>query len=317
MRGSIIVVAAIIVASTTSCKTFRRSDVVAETYIHKYGVPIKKGDWSRNGKDGQVVQLRSDGVTVTRTYDKGLLQGKTTYTFPNSSTIARVESYGKGELLSKRDNYFTGVGKEEEKFHGSVIAERLCWYEDGTPMLVEQYENGYILTGEYRTPLNEVESKVAEGKGTRVMRGNDGELLFKDTIEGGQMVERVSYFPNGDPSSVTPYKNGLVHGTRLSFLSGGLPNTVEEWSHGQQEGTTIVYLNGEKIAEAPYVKGKRQGIEYRYRDGEFLVEEVTWVDDLQHGPRKIILDESHTKTEWYLEGEVVSRSTFERMNTKR
>ncbi len=317
MRVTYIILGATMAASLTSCRTFRKADVVHETYIHKYGVPVPKEDWSRNGKDGQVVQLRSDGVTVARTYERGVLHGKTSFSYPNSSTIAKVEFYNSGELVSKRDNYFSGVGKEEEKYEGAIISERLCWYEDGTPSLEEKYENGFIVKGEYRTPTNEIESKVTDGKGVRLVRGAEGELLFKDTIEGGQMIERVAYFPNGDPSSVTPFKNGLVHGTKLTFLQNGLPNTVEEWTHGAQEGTTIVYLNGEKVAEVPFVKGKKEGIEARYRDGKDLVEEVTWKNDIQHGPRKIILDENHSKTEWYLQGEVVSRATFERMNTDR
>jgi antitoxin component YwqK of YwqJK toxin-antitoxin module len=298
------------------CSSNRNASVVQETYIHKYGTPMPKEDWSRNGKDGQVVQLRSDGVTVTRSFQQGVLHGKSSYTFPNSSTLARIEIYNRGELVSKTENYPSGVAKEEERFHSAVITERLCWYDDGTPLLAEKYDGGFISGGEYRTPMNAVESKVVDGKGVRLMRGNEGELVFKDTIEGGQMVERVTYFPSGDPSSVTPYKNGLVHGTRLTFLPGGLPNTVEEWSNGQQEGTTIVYQNGEKIAEVPYIKGKREGIEYRYRDGILLVEEVAWKNDLQHGPRKIIIDEDHSKTEWFHEGELVSRNTFERMNIK-
>jgi uncharacterized lipoprotein NlpE involved in copper resistance len=71
--------------SIVGCKNSSQKDVVKETYLHKYGVPVAKEDWSRNGKDGQVVQLHSDGITITRTYQKGILDGEITYTFPNSS----------------------------------------------------------------------------------------------------------------------------------------------------------------------------------------------------------------------------------------
>jgi antitoxin component YwqK of YwqJK toxin-antitoxin module len=298
----------------TSCRPCRQNDIVQETYIHKYGVPIDKEDWTRNGKEGQVVLLHNDGVTVSKTYEKGILHGKTTYTFPNSSTLARIETYVNGDLVSKIENYLSGIAKEEERFVGQQLSEHLCWYEDGTPSAIEKYENGYLVAGEYRSPFNDLESKVASGEGIRITRGNDGEILFKDTIEEGQMVERISYFPSGDPSSVTPFQHGLAHGTRLTYSQGGLPATVEEWAHGMQEGATTVYLNGEKIAIVPYAKGKREGIEQRFRDGQLLVEEVTWKNDKQHGPRKIILEGGESKTEWYHEGEVVSRSTFERMN---
>lgn len=316
MKNSLFLLVAGAACVMTSCTKANKQAVVQETFIHKYGCAIGKEDWTRNGKQGQVISLRSDGVTVSKSFSKGILDGKTTYTFPNSSTIARIENYIQGELVSKTENYLSGIAKEEEKYSGQMIAEKNAWYEDGTPAANEKFENGLIVTGEYRTPFNDIESQVVEGKGVRITRGFDGELLFKDIIEGGQMVERVSYFPNGDPSSVTSYKNSLINGTRLTFLQGGLPNTVEEWANGQQQGTTIVYLNGEKVAEVPYVKGKKEGVELRFRDGAFLVEEVTWHNDLQHGPRKIILDENTSKTEWYFNGEVVSKATFERMNVR-
>lgn len=315
MKYSLFLLVTLAAVGLTGCRT-KQQAVVQETYIHKLGCPIAKEDWNRNGKEGQVISLRSDGVTVSKTFNKGVLDGVTTYSFPNSSTLARIENYQQGQLVSKLENYASGISKEEEKYASQMIIERNAWYEDGTPSANEKFENGLIVSGEYRTPFNDVETQVVDGKGVRITRGFDGELLYKDTIEGGQMIERISYFPSGDPSSVTSYKDSLINGTRLTFLHGGLPNTVEEWSNGQQQGITVVYLNGEKVAEVPYLKGKKEGVELRYRDGAVLVEEVTWRNDLQHGPRKIILDENTSKTEWYLNGEIVSKAAFERMNVR-
>jgi antitoxin component YwqK of YwqJK toxin-antitoxin module len=306
-----------VIASITGCRTYRHSEVVKETFIHKYGVPVTRDDWTRNGKDGQVVLQKSDGVTVSRTYEKGVLHGKTTYTFPNTSTLQRVETYENGELVSKIENHNTGLPKEEEKYQGQLLTEVIRWYEDGTPAWVEEYENGHIVKGEYRTPLNAVEARVEEGIGMRISRANDGLLLSRDTVRGGLMVERTTFFPSGEPATVTSYDNGVIHGMRMTYLMGGLPSTVEQWANGEQEGTTIVYSNGEKVAEIPYVKGKKNGTELRFRDGRLLVEEVSWKNGVQHGPRKLIADEATTKTEWYLQGEVVSRTTFERMNNPR
>lgn len=298
---------------TFSCRNVDRAGVVTETFIHKYGVPIARSDWTLNGKNGQVVQLKTDGITVSRSYEKGILSGPTTYTFPNSSTIHRVENYDHGTLISEQENYPSGVPCREEKFESEQLAQSTSWYEDGTPAALEYYKNGLIESGEYRTPLNVVESRVQQGIGTRICRSSTGEMLSKDTIQTGQLVERVAFHPSGEPASVTPYESGLVHGLRLTFLPGGLPNTVEQWVHGKQEGSTIVYQNGEKVSEVLYRKGLKHGVEYRYRNGNTLVEEVTWRNGIQHGPHKIIADEVE-KTEWYHQGEVVSRTTYERMN---
>lgn len=298
------------------CRSYRKADVVSESYIHKYGVEVSKDDWALNGKNGQVVSLRSDGVRVSRSYLNGVLEGKTTYSFPNSSTIARIETYSKGDLVSKTDNYLTGVPKEEQKFAGPVVAEVDRWYEDGTPAMVEMYNNGRLARGEYKTPLNVVEARVEEGMGVRLAFANSGLVLSKDTIREGQMVERITYFETGEPAVITPYANGEIHGVRKTFFPGGLPNTVEEWVHGQQEGTTVIHVNGEKVAEVPYVKGSKHGIERRYRDGKALAEEVSWKMGVQHGPRKLIVSDTETKIEWYQQGELVSRPTYERMNLR-
>ena len=315
--NKILVLFALACAALTGCRNSNQyNDVVKETYIHKYGVPVTKTDWEKQGEDGQVISLRKDGVIVTTSYAKGIVHGPTTYTFSNSSTIQHVETFAQGTLISKRENYSSGVPMKEELFEESNLVNLTRWYEDGTPQANEIYQETFLITGEYRTPLNVVESRISDGYGTRICRSNEGDLISKDNLQNGHMVERVTYYTNGDPSTVTPFKNGVVHGTRLTFLQGGLPHTVEQWEHGIQDGITVVYQNGEKSAEIPYVQGKKNGVEYRYRDGSVLVEEVCWRDNVQHGQRKLHIDGA-TKSEWYHEGQVVSRITFERLNIPR
>lgn len=310
----ILALLALACVALTGCRNNSQCNtIVKETYIHKYGVPVTQADWEFQGEDGQIVSLQKDGVTVTTSYLKGVLHGPSSYTFPNSSTIQRVLTFTSGELTSKREHYPSGVPMKEEIFEDKILVKLIRWYEDGTPQANESYQGSYLIMGEYRTPLNVVESRIVDGFGTRICRSNEGDLLSKDNIQNGQMVERITYYTNGDPSTITPFKNGVVQGTRLTFLQGGLPNTVEQWENGQQEGLTVVYLNGEKIAEVQYEGGKKNGVELRYRDGTILVEEVCWRDNIQHGQRKVYVD-GEAKSEWYHEGEVVSKTTYERLN---
>lgn len=311
------VLLAMLAVVATGCRSANRGVVVQETFLHKYGVPVTKDDWVRNGRDGAVVELRKDGVTVTRTYNKGVLDGKTTYTFPHSSIVQISETFDKGELVSKVENYLSGIPMKEEKFQGTFVSSITRWYEDGIPSAEEFYENGYIVKGEYKTPLNVIESEIVDGEGTRILRGGEGELLAKESVKNKETIERIAFFPNGDPSSITPYEHGLIHGTRLTFLPGGLPNTVEEWVHGHQEGITVVYINGEKASEITYARGEKHGAEHRFRDGKMVVEEITWRHGVQHGPRTLLSETGTTlQTEWYHEGELVSRPTYERMNLR-
>lgn len=300
--------------ATTGCRNYYQGQVVKETYEHKYGLPVSGADFEKQGKTGKIVQLLKDGVTVTRSLENGLANGITSWTFPNTSTIHREEEYENGTLMVKRENYSSGMPQREERFdEKGVVTQRLRWYEDGTPAGVEHYVSGLLMSGEYRTPLNLIESRVQDGVGTRVLRSGDGELIAKDTITDGELVERISYYSNGDPASIAPYADGEIHGDRLTYFRGGLPKTVEHWVHGKQQGSTLVYHNGEKFAEVPYIGGEKHGVELRYRDGDLLVEELSWLHNKQHGPHKIYVDGS-TKVEWYHQGQIVSRPTFERLN---
>lgn len=303
-------------AALTGCGNHQRNEVVKETYVHKYGVPVAKSDWETQGKEGKVVQLQKDGITASYQYVNGTLHGETTYTFPNTSTIHYSEQYVNGELSSRRENHPNGMPIREEVYEEGNLVKLTQWYEDGTPSCTETYENGRIVLGEYRTPLNVIESRVVEGDGARICRASNGDLLSTDKVLNGSMVERITYQARGEPATVTPYENGQIHGTRLTFLRGGLPNTVEEWAYGKKNGVTIEYQNGEKIAEVSYFNGSKNGIERRFRDGHLLVEEITWKNDVQHGCHKLFVDDE-TRVEWYHKGDIVNRATFERMNLPR
>lgn len=301
----------------SGCLSPRSCDeVVKETYVHPYGVPVVKSDWQAQGETGNVVRVTKEGVTVTQSFVAGQLEGETTYTFPHSSVTKRTEVFHEGALQAVRDHYSSGVPMREEVYDQGEVAKVLTWYTDGTPSSLEWYQGGALIQGEYYTPLNERESTVYKGQGVRIHRATDGHLLAKESIERGERVERVTYFPSGEPESVIPYVEGKIHGTLLTYFPGGEPKSAEEWNHGVQEGMTLLYQNGEKYAEIPYVAGKKQGLERRYRDGAILAEEISWKEDVQHGIRQLHV-EGVTKTEWYHEGALVSRSTFERMNLPR
>lgn len=299
----------------TSCTQTRfETAALKETYLHKYGVPVTKEEWKKQGGDGHIVRYLRSGVTATFAYKDGELDGESTFTFPNSSTIERVETYDNGVLKSRRFHYSNGLAKAEEHYKDNLLSERRTWFEEGTPQAIETFSEGMLVNAQYRGENNEIESKIENGCGTRIHRNRNGEIAYKELFKGGYICERIDYHPTGEPAAITPYENNHIHGTRLTFFPGGLPCTAEEWRFGVQEGPTLVYDNGEVIAEVPYVHGQKQGIEKRFREGSELAEEIFWKNGKQHGPRTIHFDQE-TRTEWYHQGELVSRPTFERLNT--
>lgn len=299
----------------SSCKKQEENVMVSQSFFHKYGVPVKKEDWLRNGKSGKIEEIFTTGIAHTRTYKGGVLDGETTYTFPNTSTVEIKEMYKNGQLLSRTEHYESGVPKKEESFIGNLLVEVKSWHETGTPAILEKYTNGSLLTGHYFSLENLIESSVEDGLGTRLIRSINGDLMYKDTIEFGKLTQRISYFSSGEPSSITSYKNDLIDGTRLTFLPGGLPSTVESWNQGKQDGIMITYHNGQKFSEIPFAKGVKHGIELRFRDGKEIAEEVSWKKGAQHGSKKVFAGSS-TKTQWYHQGELVSRPTYQRLNVR-
>ncbi len=338
----------VLMALSTSCNYHDMSDdgVLDETFIHKYGVAVPRDFWSLSGEDGTVVSTMANGVIVTKKYASGILHGSTTYTFPQSSQIEKEEIYYHG-ILVKEIDYFPDSTPEKEIVYDRIpdaskefepappqdpdssdltsaqphtptkeLKTISSWYFGGTPRSVEQYIGDQLLTGEYYTLSNQHDSSVENFAGVRLVRDEHGQLISRDNIENGQLVLKTAFYPNGTPKEKTPYKDGVVNGTKQTFYSAGDPDTVEEWVMGQQQGLTVIYQHGEKTAEVPYVNGSKNGVEKRYRDGVELIQEISWKNDQLHGPSITHIGNA-TKTEWYYLGEPKSKVEYDFLMNKR
>lgn len=306
---------AVLAILTTGCTSYQsccnKEDVVYETYEHRYGVPLSPDDWTARGQDGRVVTTRKDGVVEVKTYDKGVLDGETTYTFPHREIIQKREMYRQGQLVQETYNRPSGSPQRQVTYNSSPSNYTVInWYESGVPQCKEEYADGSLTHGEYYTLNNHLESAVEGSNGRRCRRDDFGQLLSVDEIENGQMTTRTTYYANGAPESVSPYINGVVQGDCRTYYPGGEPKTVEKWTNGKQEGITIVFENGEKVAEVPYKNGQRQGIEKRFRGEDLLVEEVTWVDNQRTGPSYSYVGDA-TKTDWYFQDAQVTKRVYD------
>lgn len=308
------VIAIAIASLLTSCnQCYDRvcDDVVDETYVHRYGVAVPQEQWASSGAHGQVITTLKNGVVVSKTYNAGTLDGDTTYTFPHSETIQKVEMYSQGTLLKEVTHYLSGAPYQDITYQSPNKKLIMTWYESGSPQSKEEYQNDTILVnGEYYTPSHQLESRVDNGEGSRTNRDGYGQLISLDSIQNGQMALSTTYHPNGSPKALTPYKNGKIEGERKTYLPAGEPDTNEQWVAGVQHGTSLIYQNGEKYAEVPYVAGKKEGTERRYRDGSTLVEEIPWVDGQKHGVGKTFIGNA-VKSNWYFDDKAVSKGDYD------
>lgn len=300
---------------TSSCNK-RCDDVVCESYVHRYGVPLAPSDWSERGQDGQVVSVMKDGVERNCSYVGGVLHGDTTYSFPHSDIVEKVENYDQGALTKEFWNYPSGLPYRQIVYNKPENRVETVWYDHGAPQSYEEYKGDYLQRGDYYTQDNVLESSVKNQVGKRVYRDRNGELVYVDDIQGGQIVNRAGYYANAVPESVTPYANNVPHGQRQTFHPEGEPRSVEQWVNGQQHGKSVYYQNGVKVSEVNYVEGKKQGIETRYRDdGQTVVGETNWVNDQKHGPSNSYIG-NIKNTDWYYQGEKVNKQTYD-AQTKR
>jgi antitoxin component YwqK of YwqJK toxin-antitoxin module len=301
----------LLVALTSCTAQHQDKDALKTTYVHQYGVEVAdSGDWEKRGANGQTVQQLKNGATLTKSWHDGELHGTCTLTFPHTSTVFRETFYEKGARVWMMTNYPSGAPKRQDTYlpeGGLVVA---TWYEDGTPRAREEYCYDDILTGQYFTTEQELESEIKGSIGQRVNRDGHGQLVSKETIKDGQLALEVSFYPNGMPKKETPYAQGKIDGMVRTYYPGGEPQTVEEWQEGFPNGITTIFQNGEKIALVPYIDGVKEGKEERFRPGtQEVVEEIAWKNNKRHGPTFVYVD-GQKVTDWYHSGEKVSRIIF-------
>lgn len=284
--------------------------IVEETYVHRYGVEVPAEDWAVKGQTGKVITTLKNGVVVSKSVSSGILEGETTYSFPHSEVIQKVETYSNGIIQKAIVHYYSGKPAHEIVFNSPIHRQVTKWYENGAPQSKEEFVNDQLLNGEYFTNRNQLDSKVVEGQGVRIQRDQYGQHLSTDTILNGEMVLCTTCHSNGAPKEITPYRNRIVEGELKTFLPAGEPNSVEMWVGGKKEGISIVFQNGEKYAEVPYVSGHKHGIEKRFRDGSYLIEEISWLNDQKHGPSYSYVGDQ-IRTDWYYQDRLVTEKTFD------
>lgn len=300
--------------SCTSCK--RKSDnseVLSQHYIHKYGYLVTKEEWEEKNYPGQVVTSLSDGVTVTATYENGVLHGPMTYTFPHSQNVEIYHLYNWGDRV-KEITYDTRGMPVKEKIQLNPLRYSLTsWYASGSPMSVEEFHSDELLEGQYYTLSNEIEARVEKGRGMRICRDSNGMLLSREHIEGGFATRKETFYPSGTPESLAFYFRGKLHGERKTFAPGGEPLSVEQWADGQLEGLSTYFKNGTKYLEISYRGGEKNGLERHFVDGEVVSQEIVWEADMKHGPSTFFFEGKAEEQQWFYGGKMVTKRKFDEL----
>lgn len=294
-----------------SCQPHSQREDQHCTYVHQYGVPVGSEQWIKSGCNGQKIISWRDGVTVSQTYVNGLLHGPSTYSYPLSEKIERVEEYINNHLTKQLFYDTEGNPKRSIAYKASNVRTVTSWYDIGNPCSIETYEGSLLISGKYYTLMNVKDSWVYKGDGERVTRDEYGHTISLDTFKEGIMVSSTTYYSNGSPREISYFDQGARHGEQKRYYLGGEPMCFETWEKGEKTGMTTLFQEGVKFAEVPYVAGKKNGLERRYRDGIVVNQEICWKDDKMHGPASTYSDGGIVQTDWYYKGRLTSQANFE------
>lgn len=294
----------------TGCHSTSGNDIESLQFVHKYGFDVSQEEWEDRSREGQMIAVLRNGVKVTRSYEAGQLHGITSYTFPDSPVVEKLQVYDQGILLKEVIHDLKGIPVREDVFEFDNRRITTCWNEQGAPLSIEEYEDEFLQEGSYFTPAHDLEAQVEVGFGTRVIRDRTGLVLHRDRIESGVMSERTSFHPNGQIHSISHYHDYQLHGEQIKYTASGRPLIKLSWNHGLLDGIKTVYRNGIKIAEIPYVGGQKHGVESHYDDLGTLTAELEWRNDKKHGTSRLYSEEG-TETEWYYRGQAVNEQRYQ------
>jgi len=314
MRRFVIPLLGCITLFLASCqKNNQDNNVVTQRYIHKYGYAVTKDEFEERKYPGQIVTVLKTGVTITATYEGGLLNGPTTHTFPHSQTVETYFLYNQGNLVKQIVYDIHAMPLREEVQLSRTRFASTKWYSDGTPMATEEYAGSELVEGQYFTRQNDVESRVEKGRGLRSIRDIQGILLAKEEINQGFIVKRDTFYANGSPESSAHYIQGVLHGEKKSFSENGEPLAVKEYINGKLHGKSTFYKNGALSVEIHYLENLKNGLEIHYLDGETVSQEILWENDRKHGPSKYYVD-GVAQVEYFYDGDKISEHKWKELS---
>ena len=314
MKNTICALLSLLSLALCGCNNKNQDDtVVSQRYMHKYGYAVTQQEWEEKNYPGQVITSLNTGVTVTATYENGVLHGPITQTYPHSQTVETYTLFNQGSQVKEISYDPTGIPVKEWVQLSPTRHSITMWYATGSPMLVEEFVGQELLDGYYYTTNNEIESRIEKGNGQRICRDRTGHLTAKEFFEQGYAVKKETYYPAGTPESIAYYFQDSLHGEKRTFAQNGEPLSIEEWINGQLHGKSTYFKNGNRYLEISYLYGQKNGIERHLIDGEIVSQEIAWENNQKHGPSIFYVD-GQPEQQWFYSGELVSKRKFDELN---
>ena len=291
-------------------------EVVKTSYFHQYGPEIKSEEWKSQGGTGDRVELLANGVEVRHSYENDVLHGMSTWSFPYSKIVERFEEYDHGKKIAFGWNYPSGSPEWQDELLSDGKHVIRSWYEEGSPRFVEESVDSKISEGQYFTDEGDVEAVIIDGNGMKIERSPQGVLIARERYVDREPVVRELFYPNGLVKEVISFRSSKKDGLRKCFDDVGRPMVIESWKNDALHGVSTYFTDGTKVRQVFYKNGKKDGSEVLYNpETGTVVEEISWSEDVRHGPSKVNTG-SDVLVTWYIKGVQVTPEQFQSQGKK-
>lgn len=238
----------------------------------------------KNGVIDDIIDGKNELYVIHREYKNGILHGA--YTIHETSGIYReIGEYRNGHKVglykenmplshlkvntSYDDNgnilsiegFTQDVLKRKTEFNG----DNMTIYEYDTPYTYIHQEIGYIYNGFWRQYkgdklITEKYYKDGQLDGTFTEWYSDGRIEQTTYKKGEKDGPEIYKYPNGKPSCICSYVNGIREGLYQLFNENGLMITVCTYSKGKYNGRrTDWFANGNIQFDGYYIHGVEEG----------------------------------------------------------
>ena len=147
------------------------------------------------------------------------------------------------------------------------------------PIIIKKYNTSNALADvQFFTTKGILESKgIMKGKlriGKWLFYHENGKSIMSEEnyVQGRLDGAYKNFYPNGEPTEVTYYKNGFLDGNYKKYSIKGLMYNDFNYVQGKLNGMAIYYSRstGDLIKKGPFKNDLRVGIWENYVDGELV-----------------------------------------------
>lgn len=213
-------------------------------------------------------------------YDKGILEGISTYYHPSGSiwkTVPFVNNQIHGVYTIYLDN--GGLLSTTEYCNGIQQGLSMRYWKDDQVAAEENYCEGLLMQGRYYDHCNELVAEINEGSGFRAIFGKTRITELQEYNHGILEGEVRILDPKGVVSRIYHLKKGLKNGEEIEYYqkpgqqNKRLPKISINWFDNKIQGLVKTwYDNGVQESQREMSSNARNGLATAwYRDGSLML----------------------------------------------